>query len=65
MNETIFELCGFCGGNGFVYRSMYDEYGYQRYDEPPRVVCEYCNGCGRCEDGNLLLPAAPREAYER
>lgn len=65
MNETTFEICGYCGGNGFVYASMYDCDGRQRFHEPPKVVCEYCDGFGRCADGHLLLPAYPREHYER
>ncbi len=64
MNEN-YETCGFCGGAGFVYGSMYDSYGYQRFHEPPQLVCEYCGGCGQCEYGSILAPAAPREAYER
>jgi hypothetical protein len=36
---------------------------YQRFHEPPQLVCEYCGGSGRCEDGSSLLPAAPREHY--
>jgi hypothetical protein len=51
------EPCGYCGGRGFILGSMYDAYGYQRFDEPPRVTCEYCGGFGQCEDGGLLLPA--------
>jgi hypothetical protein len=65
MNEPNYETCGFCGGNGFVYASMYDSYGCQRFDEPPRVVCAYCGETGCCENGHVLLPAAPREHYER
>ncbi len=65
MNETNYETCGFCGGRGHVYASMYDNHGYQRHDEPPRVTCEYCDGCGLIEDGSILLPAYPREYYLR
>jgi hypothetical protein len=36
---------------------MFDSWGYQRHDEPPRVVCEYCGGSGFCVDGGKLLPA--------
>jgi hypothetical protein len=35
MNETNYETCGYCGGKGWVYGSMYDAYGYQRFHEPP------------------------------
>jgi len=59
------EPCGFCGGNGFVFGSMYDCDGRQRYDEPPRLTCEYCDGFGRCEDGSILLPAREPEWPER
>jgi hypothetical protein len=65
MNETNYETCGFCGGSGYTFRSMYDSHGYKRYDEPPRVTCEYCGGCGMIEDGHLLMPACPREYYLR
>lgn len=65
MSETNYETCGFCGGTGHTYRSMYDNHGYKRYEEPPRVVCEYCGGSGMIEDGHLLLAAYPREYYLR
>jgi hypothetical protein len=65
MNETNYETCGFCGGSGYTFRSTYDSHGYKRYDEPPRVTCEYCGDCGMIEDGHLLMPACPREYYLR
>jgi hypothetical protein len=65
MNERNYEVCGFCGGNGYVYASMYDCDGRQIYDEPPGAVCEYCDGYGQCENGYILLPAYSREHYER
>ena len=65
MNEPSYEPCGYCGGNGYIYGSMYDDHGFQRFHEPPKVVCEYCGGFGRCADGHKLLPAYPREHYER
>jgi hypothetical protein len=51
------ETCGFCEGRGWVHGSMFDGHGYQRHDAPPLLTCEYCCGCGRCEDGGKLLPA--------
>ena len=53
----MIETCGFCDGRGFILGSLYDCDGRQRYDEPPRLCCEYCGGFGQCEDGGLLLPA--------
>ena len=61
----MLEPCGFCSGRGFVYGSMYDSYGYQRYHEPPQLTCEYCGGFGRCEDGAMLLPAKEPEIEEQ
>jgi hypothetical protein len=61
----MLEPCGFCSGRGFVYGSMYDSYGYQRYHEPPQLTCEYCGGFGRCESGAMLLPAKEPETEEQ
>jgi hypothetical protein len=34
-------------------------------NETNEEACGYCGGSGRCEDGHLLMPAYPREHYER
>lgn len=57
--------CGYCSGRGYIFGSMYDAYGYQRYHEPPQVVCEYCGGFGSCEDGAVLLPANEPQCDEQ
>ena len=45
--------------------NVYDAWGFQRYDEPPHLTCEYCHGFGQCEDGAKLLPAdEPQPATE-
>jgi len=59
------EPCGFCSGSGIVYGSMYDRFGYKIYDEPPKRVCEYCDGSGYTELGSTLLPAESREEIIR
>jgi len=48
------ESCGYCLGAGNVMSSAYDAEGRQR--EPYVIVCKYCNGSGKCEDGMKLLP---------
>jgi hypothetical protein len=55
------EICGYCGGRGFVLGSMFDRWGYQCHIEPPQMTCEYCGGSGQCEDGARLLPAREPE----
>lgn len=57
--EPVLETCNYCGGRGWLYGSVYDAYGYQRFDEPPQLTCQYCNGSGQCADGSRLLPADP------
>lgn len=59
------ETCGYCGGTGTTYGSMYDQLGYRLHDEPPPQVCEYCGGSGQCENGDILLPAETRDEIIR
>lgn len=50
--------CGFCGGTGCVARPPHDAYGY-RPDLAGEQTCEYCDGAGVCEDGNMLEQQRP------
>jgi len=49
------ETCGFCLGRGYYFGPAYDREG--RAQEPPRRVCEYCDGSGYCDRGDELLAA--------
>ncbi len=49
--------CGYCGGSGRVANHQADRYG-PRPDYPAERPCEYCNGSGQCERGDILLPQA-------
>jgi len=57
----IYEVCGYCGGRGQVFRSMYNRLGERIADKPPLVICEYCGGTGECVNGSNLWPAPTRE----
>jgi len=59
------EICGYCGGAGLVHGSMYDQDGRRRYQEPPAVTCEYCNGSGSVINGSCLLPASEDDKVTR
>jgi len=59
------EQCGFCGGDGWIYGSMFDREGRRIADEPPAQTCPYCGGRGLCEDGSKLWPAESRQSIIR
>ena len=57
--RTMTQTCRYCAGLGWVLGNCYDNHGAKRHAEPPRIICEYCDGAGQCEDGNKLLAAVP------
>lgn len=49
------QTCGYCKGRGRVPGPRRDRYG-PRDDYPAEVTCEYCDGSGETECGEMLFP---------
>jgi hypothetical protein len=50
------EPCGYCCGKGRVPGPKCDREGRFRAEWPDTVLCEYCRGAGRIEEGHKLAP---------